>query len=276
MRVLVTGASSGFGKGVMTELRRRGEDVRGIDLQPEEGVRACDVCDPVAVEETVGGIIDELGGIDVVINNAGIGGPADAGGMPDELALRTIDVNLLGPWRVTAAALDALLESRGRVINVASALAFVSAPFCAAYCSSKRGLAAYSDVLRLEAGGRVKVSTVYPGYVRTPIHQRSERLGFSLAGAVPEESLDTVVRAIVRTCYSSRPPRDVATSRHTAAGISLARHFPRLLDALARHQMKRLARRGHFKDLQMDLRLHSSAAAGPAARRLEETGIGSE
>jgi NAD(P)-dependent dehydrogenase (short-subunit alcohol dehydrogenase family) len=223
------------------------------------------------VTTAVDSVVSDLGGLDVLINNAGVGSPADAGAMPDDTALQTLDVNLFGAWRVTAAALDELLRSRGRVVNVASALALVSAPFCAAYCASKRGLSAYSDVLRLEAGGRIKVSTVYPGYVRTPIHQRSERLGVSLSGAVPEESLDDVVRAIVRTCYSNRPRRDVPTSMSTAAGIFFGRHFPRSVDRVARLQMRRLSRNGHFANLQMDLRLHESPAAGPAARRINET-----
>lgn len=270
MRVLITGAASGFGKGVMEELLARGESVRGIDLRPGNGIYAGDIRDPDAVRAGVESALRDLGGLDVLVNNAGIGAPADAGGMPDESALATLDVNLFGAWRVTSVALDALLESRGRVINVASALAYVSAPFCAAYCASKRGLSAYSDVLRLEAGGRIKVSTVYPGYVRTPIHQRSERLGVSLSGAVPEESLDDVVSAIVKTCYARRPKRDVPTSLNTAVGIFLGRHFPRSVDRAARLQMKRLSRRGHFADLQMDLRLHESPAAGPAARRVNE------
>ncbi|MDQ4095122.1 MAG: SDR family NAD(P)-dependent oxidoreductase [Actinomycetota bacterium] len=267
MRVLVTGAASGFGAGVMRELRARGENVRGIDLHDGDAVFRADIRDSNAVETAVGRAVDELGGLDVLINNAGIGAPADAGAMPDETTLETIDVNLFGAWRVTAAALDALLESRGRVINVASALAFVSAPYCAAYCASKRGLAAYSDVLRLEAGGRIKVSTVYPGYVRTRIHQRSERLGFTLSGAVPEEPLDAVVRAIIRTCYAKRPARDVATTRRTAAGVFFARHLPRSLDALARLQIDRLRRRGHFDGIQMELRLlHPDAPASSSGR----------
>ena len=271
MRVLVTGAASGFGKGLMDELRARGEDVRGIDLREGNGIHAADVRDAVAVQAAIDEIVADLGGLDVLVNNAGVGSPSDAGAMPDDLALATVDINLLGPWRVTAAALDPLLESHGRVINVASALAFVTSPFCAAYCSSKRGLAAYSDVLRLEAGGRISVSTVYPGYVRTPIHQRSERMGFSLSGAVPEESLEAVVRAIRRTCYAKRPPRDVATSRHTAVGIFFARHFPRSLDVIARLQMKRLQQRGHFADIQMELRLSNSPAAGSTVKRLKES-----
>ena len=57
----------------------------------------------------------------MLINNAGLGTPQSAGNVPDDGALTVIDVNMLGPWRVTSAALPALRESGGRVVNVASA-----------------------------------------------------------------------------------------------------------------------------------------------------------
>jgi NAD(P)-dependent dehydrogenase (short-subunit alcohol dehydrogenase family) len=68
--------------------------------------------------------------------------------------LRVIDVNLLGTWRVTAAAIEALRESRGRVVNVASGLAHLTVPLATAYTISKRGVVAYSDSLRLENAPR--------------------------------------------------------------------------------------------------------------------------
>ena len=64
----------------------------------------------------------------MLINCAGVGDPQSAGRAPGEDALRVIDVNLLGTWRVTAAAIDALRESRGRVVNIASGLAHLDDP----------------------------------------------------------------------------------------------------------------------------------------------------
>ena len=102
-----------------------------------------------------------------------------------------LDVNLVGPWRVTCAALPALRESRGRVVNVASGLAHVTVPFSTAYTLSKRGVVAYSDLLRLEEGDRIDVTTVYPGYIRTAIHKESMAAGVPLEGAVPVEDVRT-------------------------------------------------------------------------------------
>jgi NAD(P)-dependent dehydrogenase (short-subunit alcohol dehydrogenase family) len=251
MRVLITGAASGFGLATADELRRRGERVQGIDLRPGTDIHIADLRDQRAVDEAVRAAIEELGGMDVLINNAGIGLPADAGAAPDEEALATIDVNLVGPWRVTSAALPALMESHGRVINVASALAHVNVPYSAAYCASKRGVAAYSDILRLEYGDRIHVTTIYPGYVKTPIHQRSEELGFHLSGAVPEESLASVVRTMVGACYAAHPKRDLATSAATRTGIFLARHFPGATYFFTKRQLERLGRRGHFAGMKL-------------------------
>jgi NAD(P)-dependent dehydrogenase (short-subunit alcohol dehydrogenase family) len=251
MRVLVTGSASGFGRAIVRELRGRGEHVRGLDLVPHEGGLVADIRDPHQVADGVDQVVRELGGLDVLVNNAGLGVPADAGSAPDEIAQQTLDVNLFGSWRVTAAALPHLLGSKGRVVNMASGLAFVTVPFSAAYAASKRGLTAYSDVLRLEYGGQIKVITVYPGYVKTPIHQRSEELGFSLSNAVPEDRIEQVVATVMRACYSKHPPRDVSTSWRTGAGLWFGRHLPRTTDAAARYRMERLSRRGHFSNVKL-------------------------
>lgn len=248
MRILVTGAASGFGRGLSEELRARGERVAGIDLFENDGIRAADVRDGERVKSVVAELVAELGGLDVLVNNAGIGVPLASSQAPDDDSLATLDVNLLGAWRVTAAALPALVEARGRVINVSSGLAFVNMPYAAAYCASKRGLAAYSDVLRMEHGHRIHVTTVYPGYVKTPIHRRSEEMGLSLEGAVPEESLENVVRTLVKACYAKRPRRDVTTSASTWVGIAAARHAPWLVDRIVRHGWRRLVARGQLSD----------------------------
>jgi NAD(P)-dependent dehydrogenase (short-subunit alcohol dehydrogenase family) len=151
-----------------------------------------------------------------------------------------IDVNLVGPWRVTAAALPALRSSRGRVINVASGLAFLALPYGTAYCMAKRGLTAYSDSLRLEHGDALTVTTIYPGYIRTPIHAESEAAGIGLEGKVPVEDVRDAARTIARAALGP-PVRDLATTRNGAIGYALMRHIPRRwLDAIVRRRVERL------------------------------------
>jgi NAD(P)-dependent dehydrogenase (short-subunit alcohol dehydrogenase family) len=251
-RVLITGAASGIGAAAAEELRGRGASVVGLDLNAKsDDVIACDVRDQAAVDAAVAEAIERLGGLDVLINNAGIGRPQSAGVAPDEEALAVLDVNMLGPWRVTSAALPALRESRGRVVNVSSGLAHLSLPFAPAYCMSKRGLVAYTDSLRLEHGDEITVTTVYPGYIRTPIHEASHEEGIGLEGAVPPERVEDAARMLARAALGP-PVRDLATTRRAAFEYALARLVPRrLMDALIRARVRSLARSGRFDESRL-------------------------
>jgi NAD(P)-dependent dehydrogenase (short-subunit alcohol dehydrogenase family) len=245
-RVLITGAAGGIGTAATEEMRRRGARVVGLDLHGDGGdVIACDVRDQAAVDSAVAEAIARLGGLDVLINNAGLGNPQSAAEPPDDTALAVLDVNLIGPWRVTAAAIDALRESRGRVINVASGLSHLAVPLAPAYSMSKRGLVAYSDSLRYEHGDAITVTTVYPGYIRTAIHAASEEAGFGLEGVVPPEPLADAARTLADAALGKRPGRDVATTRRGTFSYWLARVSPRpLVDLVVLAHLRRLARRG--------------------------------
>jgi NAD(P)-dependent dehydrogenase (short-subunit alcohol dehydrogenase family) len=240
VRVAITGAASGIGAATADSLREHGAEVVGLDINAgEEDVLACDVRDQASVDHAVAEAIERLGGLDVLINCAGIGDPQSAAEPPAEDALRVLDVNLLGPWRVTAAALPALRASHGRVINVASGLAHLTVPLATAYCMSKRGLVAYSDALRIELAGEVNVTTVYPGYIRTPIHDAAAAKGLSLEGAVPAESLEDAAKTLTRAALDS-PKRDLATTRLGELSYAFLRVAPRgLVDWAITRQYKR-------------------------------------
>jgi len=242
-RALVTGANGAFGTAVRAELGRRGWSIVGLDLeQAGDEVIACDVTDDDAVQRTVSTAAQRLGGLDVVVNNAGIGGPASAGAPPDEHVRRMLDVNLLGAWRVTAAAIDHLVESRGRVVLIGSRMSFIGLPLGAAYGVSKRALTAYADALRAEYGTHVSVTCVHPAFVRTPIHDRTREAGLQLEGFSTEEPIEQVVATIVRACEGRNPGRDVAVTRGGRLQMGIARHLPRLVDGvIARTLGKRIA-----------------------------------
>jgi NAD(P)-dependent dehydrogenase (short-subunit alcohol dehydrogenase family) len=251
-RVIITGAASGIGAEAAAQMRDRGAQVVGLDINASGDIVACDVRDQESVEAAVREAIARLGGgLDVLINNAGVGFAQSAGLPPDERAGTVFEVNMVGPWRVTAAALPALRASRGRVVNVSSGLAHVTAPFATAYCMSKRALVAYSDALRLEHGDAITVTTVYPGYIKTPIHDASNEDGFALDGIVPEEPLSEAGATLVRAALEP-PARDLATSRRGAIGYALARRAPRrLMDWLTVRQLRRHVTRGSFDRSEM-------------------------
>lgn len=263
-RVAITGAASGIGQATAAALRDRGCRVVGLDIQPGPGIIECDVRDQGSVDAAIDAALAELGGLDVLINCAGVGFPQSAGERPDPKALAVIDINLLGTWRVTAAALGALRHSRGRVINVASGLAFLTMPYATAYTASKRGVVGYSDSLRLEHGDAITVTTVYPGYIRTPIHDAPAAVGLSLEGAVPAEPIEAAVATMVRAALG-RPARDLATTRAGALGYAVLRYMPRrLLDRVMRARLVRTARDGGFGP--------DTAAAALGARLRGEVG----
>lgn len=244
--VLVTGAAGAFGSATLRLARYLGADALGIDLKPTDGVLACDVTDGEQVAAAVADAIGRLGRLDTLIHYAGVGPAVDIGRPPDADVTEALEVNLLGTWRVTAAALPALLDSRGQVIITASLLAGVTMPFSAAYTVSKRALTAYADVLRMEYGTHLRVTTVYPGYVDTRIHDRSRAAGVALDGLAPAEQVRDTVLTVVRSAAAARPPRDVASTPLGTAALRLARHAPGLLDRAVAARVRDLTRGGTF------------------------------
>jgi NAD(P)-dependent dehydrogenase (short-subunit alcohol dehydrogenase family) len=263
-RVLITGAASGIGEATADNLRRHGARVVGLDLESDrDDVIGCDVAVQGEVDDAVEAATNRLGGLDALVNCAGISPIQSAATRPGTDAVRVLDVNLLGPWRVTSAALPTLRLSRGRVVNVASGLAYLTMPFAVAYCMSKRGLTAYSDALRLEEDGAVAVTTVYPGYVKTPIHAQAARDGISLEGIVPAEPLEQVVAALTRAVLGP-PIRDLATSRRGGLSYFLLRHLPpRFTDRLLRRHLRRAAVAGRFDGSDLATGLRANLLGSP-------------
>ncbi len=265
-RIIITGAASGIAQATMAELQRRGARVVGLDLNAAEGAGsaaegggliACDVREQESVNRAVAEAIERLGGgLDVLINCAGLATPQSAGLAPDAKALAVIDVNMLGPWRVTSAALGTLRESRGRVVNVASGMAFVALPFAPAYAMSKHGIRAYSQALRLEHGDAIAVTTVYPGNIKTPIHKDAIEFGTRVSS--PEETLESAVNALVRAALEDFPPRDIITTRTGKFTVALTRYLPGLVNRVILRQLRK------------DMRGHNFHGAGPGLAEFAE------
>jgi NAD(P)-dependent dehydrogenase (short-subunit alcohol dehydrogenase family) len=245
-RVLLTGAGGALGSMTAAALRDRGATVIGLDLVGTHDIVACDVRDQAEVTGAVARARDILEGIDVAVHFAGIGVPTSAGEAPGDTVMRTLDVNLLGAWRVTAACIDELVARRGRLVFVASELAHATIPFAAAYSVSKRGLAAYADSVRAEFGSHVGVTTVYPGYIRTPIHDASIAAGLPLESATRPQRPGDVAATVVRALTATRAPRDVACTALGSFELAAARHLPGVVDAVIRRRLRREVSRGRF------------------------------
>jgi NAD(P)-dependent dehydrogenase (short-subunit alcohol dehydrogenase family) len=241
-RALVTGAAGAFGAATVEALRARGATVVGLDLQKSDDVIECDLAKPELIPAAVEEAIERLGGLDLLISNAGIGVPALAGDAPDATARKVIEVNLFAGWGVTAAALPALRAAKGRVIFVSSGLAYVTLPLAASYLVSKRAIDTYADALRIENGRHLDVSVIYPGYVPTPIHDASLERGVDLGMFLPAETVEQVVSTIMEVAAARRPPRNRASTRTTGAGVAVARHLPSVADRIVRWRINQRRR----------------------------------
>jgi NAD(P)-dependent dehydrogenase (short-subunit alcohol dehydrogenase family) len=174
-RALVTGGSSGIGAAVAARLIERGARVAILDMQPPAGGGAaralsCDVTDDESVRRAVDSVAEEFGGLDVVVNNAGVGAQGTVEANDDDEWHRVLDVNLLGIVRVSRAALPHLRRSQhAAIVNISSVVAVVGVPERALYSATKGAvhsltLAMAADHLR----EGVRVSCVSPGTADTP------------------------------------------------------------------------------------------------------------
>jgi NADP-dependent 3-hydroxy acid dehydrogenase YdfG len=181
-RVLVTGASSGIGRATCLLLREQGALVAGLarrrspleELAASAGVvpTPADVTDPAATRAAVESAVASLGGLDGVVNAAGLVRPGPIAEADPADWRRMYEVNVLGLLHVTQAAVPALRAAgRGDVVNLSSMSGRrLHSPELGVYAASKASVHAVSEALRRELrGDRVRVSVLAPGLVDTPI-----------------------------------------------------------------------------------------------------------
>jgi NAD(P)-dependent dehydrogenase (short-subunit alcohol dehydrogenase family) len=194
VRAIVTGAGRGLGAGVADRLERDGGAVVRVDLTPGAGVTPADVSDEGQVDALYARALEQLGGLDLLVNCAGIGGP---GGPVAETALaefrRTLDVNLGGTFLMSRRAARAMIDqgTGGAIVNFGSIFGQQGVPFGAAYCASKGAIALFTQSLALElAPYGIRVNTVSPGNMATEMHFDELRDRAARAGRSFEDELE--------------------------------------------------------------------------------------
>jgi 3-dehydrosphinganine reductase len=221
-KVFITGGSSGIGKAAARQLAEAGASVwlaargaRRLEEAHKEvraaaagqgqifGCTALDIADPEAVGQAAGPILEELGGLDVLINNAGIAHPATFLETPPEIFESMMRVNYFGTVHVTRAFLPALIErGGGHIVNVTSMLGFMGIYGYTAYAASKHAVMGMSDCLRQELIDHgVTLSVVFPSDTDTPqLHEENKIKPpetKAIAGEVKTMSAGEVARAML-------------------------------------------------------------------------------
>jgi len=195
-RALVTGGGSGIGEAIAKTMRAAGAEVRTCDIDPNSGAdHICDVGDEDAVGELFTRLDDDLGGLDICVNNVGVAGPTGPveDMDPDEFD-RCVQINLGGTFRVTREAVRRMRAAgRGSIVNISSTAGHFGYPLRSPYSASKWAVEGLTHSWAMELGRhRIRVNCVAPGLVRTPMTERLTKNQASLDASTAMHALGRI------------------------------------------------------------------------------------
>ncbi len=221
-RVVITGAGHGLGAALARRFSRAGSAVAVLDLDADAATRcaetlaadgarslglACDATVPADCDRAMREVVKHWGGIDVLVNNAGITHLGLVRDTDVAVLRRVLEVNFFGAVNCTLAALPELIESRGRVAAISSVAGFAPLATRAGYVASKHAVEGFFNTLRSEHhGDGLRVTLVRPSFVRTGIGSRALGTDGSVTGAdarsgvghevEPDAAAEVIFRAI--------------------------------------------------------------------------------
>ena len=226
---LVTGSTSGIGLGIATRLAQEGANLilNGFgDAAEIERLRAglasahrvtvlydpADMSKPDAIAAMMKHAAAELGGVDLLINNAGIQHVAPVDDFPPEKWDAILAINLSAAFHTVRAALPGMKKKGwGRIVNIASAHALVASPFKSAYVAAKHGIAGFTKAVALEvAEAGITCNAVCPGYVLTPLVEKQIPDTARARGITP----DAVIRDVL---LAAQPTKQFVSVDQVAA-----------------------------------------------------------
>jgi 2-hydroxycyclohexanecarboxyl-CoA dehydrogenase len=183
---VVTGGASGLGEGICHEFATEGARIVIADINEtgaqsvaqeigkgggEASVVKVDITDPVSVADAVGGIVERLGTIDILVNNVGWNSlkPAPDYTLEDWEKIRSL--NLDGPWHMSKAVMPVLIRNgRGKIVNISSGSGILAQPNMSAYGTAKHGLVGMTKTLAVDlARYKINVNCICPATVATPL-----------------------------------------------------------------------------------------------------------
>ncbi len=213
-RVLVTAAASGIGRAIAEAFLAQGADVHICDISPENlaackaalpniGVTQADISDPQQVEYLFQEVVSGMGGLDVLVNNAGISGPTAS---VDEISIeewdKTLAVNISGHFYCTRKAVPLIKASGGgSIINISSTAGLMGYPLRSPYATSKWAVIGFTKTLAMELGEfEIRVNAICPGSVAGPRMDRVIAAEAKIQGLSEERIRDGYLRqASLRT-----------------------------------------------------------------------------
>lgn len=237
-KALITGASGGIGAAVARALHGAGATVAlsGTragplgELAAELGERAlvvpADLSDPAAVEQLAKDAQAALGGLDILINNAGITRDQLLMRMSDADWQAVLDVNLTAAMRLARAAMRPMMKARwGRIVNITSVVGATGNPGQTNYAAAKAGLVGFSKSLAAEVASRgITVNAVAPGFIATPMTDKlSEAQKAALTERIPAGRLGTPEDVAAAVLYLAAPGAGYVTGAtlHVNGGMAM-------------------------------------------------------
>ncbi len=213
--IVITGGSSGIGLATAQQLIEKGYLVYSLSREKPNDERikfvACNVAERESVYFALTTILDEVGKIDGIINNAGVGISGAVEREPAEDIERIIDVNLLGVINMCSCALPALRETKGFIINIGSVASYFALPFQALYTATKYGVLGFSLALKNELRPLgVQVCCVMPGDVKTNFTKNRAKTELENDEVYGERSKRSVAR-MEQDEANGMTPHEVAT-----------------------------------------------------------------
>jgi NAD(P)-dependent dehydrogenase (short-subunit alcohol dehydrogenase family) len=235
-RILVTGGASGIGLAIARRFAADGAQVLACDIdQPalDQACREvpgligarCDVADTAQIDALFVTLTETLGGLDILVNNVGIGGPTlPADQLSGEDWRRVLDINLTGTFEVTRRAIPLLKQTAGTIINMSSAAGRFGYPNRIAYSVTKWGLVGFTKTLAMELGAHdITVNAILPGAVGGDRFDRVIEGRAQLSGrSFEEEVRDGLAAQSLKRIVDPTHIADLALFLTTPAGRSIS------------------------------------------------------
>jgi len=261
-RTVITGGSSGLGLALALALAEEGDELVLIARNPAKleaaaaEIRAAttgakvshysvDVSDTQALQDTFEGIIEQIGGIDLLINSAGILREARFEDTTEAIFRETFDINLFGVINCCRAALPSLKENSGAIVNIASMASHAGVYGYTAYCASKHALKGFTESLYFELKPQgVNVQLICPPEFDSPmvdaLDEGRSPENMAQTQMVPKEPIEVIVRDTMKAIHSGRY-HTITGFNARLAGIAV-QHFPGFIRKLGERMVKKASR----------------------------------